>query len=524
MAVDARVVLSSEDDPEVANIADAPDAADVSQTEEKETLDPTEGMNETEEKEIKVTPDPTIAVAGPHPLPKGSQPSRRRRSSMASIVEAVETASNAFMSIKDFVAQTGKVALVATILPLIVCVCLRLSTEDIADTYYGEEREFIPPVWKSTMEGKKGRLFHNVGNITAVPYTLGSSWARVTPPPGALSPWKMWWNWNIATLAYFIYFPRVLMLHKSSIGGKAVAFIVTLAFALVHGSLWQKEYEHQALEGWWSEGVNSNATIPSTVLIAMAFPTIFASSYFFSEGLGSIKKGLKATLIVFVVGILESVAQYILFNTVFWRFFGPSTTDLTKALLRLATPLVSKGVFIEVCARLAPLLSNMLGSELHTVSVALFGTVGCASDLIGRLMQSSSESIAASLILELCGTFAEVYTADVLLQGRTNLDDYILSIKWCLAQCGCVASKADNKVHVQERQLTKRTTFDRAIESQKSAVDKKSHQRTVFCATVMIMNTITEASGLIVGSLFWICCHANPSTAGGGGIDMSQAF
>ena len=128
------------------------------------------------------------------------------------------------------------------------------------------------------------------------------------------------------------------------------------------------------------------------------------------------------------------------------------------------------------------------------------------------------------MILELCGTFAEVYTADVLLQGRTNLDDYILSIKWCLGQCGCVASKADNKVHVQERQITKRTTFDRAIESQKSAAEKKSHQRTVFCATVMIINTITEASGLIVGSLFWICCNANPSTAGGGGIDMSQAF
>ncbi|GMH62375.1 hypothetical protein TrRE_jg9727 [Triparma retinervis] len=40
----------------------------------------------------------------------------------------------------------------------------------------------------------------------------------------------------------------------------------------------------------------------------------------------------------------------------------------------------------------------------------------------------------------------------------------------------------------------------------------------------MIMSTITEASGLIIGSLFWIGCNANPSNAGAGGPQVSQAL
>ena len=131
----------------------------------------------------------------------------------------------------------------------------------------------------------------------------------------------------------------------------------------------------------------------------------------------------------------------------------------------------------------------------------------------------------SSIVLELCGTFAEVYTADVLLQGRTNLDDFIITIRWCLGLCGCASSKTtDNKVHSQQSiekdtKLERRTTFDH-----ETATDKKRHQRMIFCATVMIINTITEASGLVVGSLFWICCNANPSTPGGGGIELSQAM
>ena len=184
----------------------------------------------------------------------------------------------------------------------------------------------------------------------------------------------------------------------------------------------------------------------------------------------------------------------------------------------------------------------------------------------------------SSIVLELCGTFAEVYTADVLLQGRTNLDDFIITIRWCLGLCGCASSKTtDNKVHSQQSiekdtkrkrrttfnhasaaeentkrkrrttfnhasaaakntKLERRTTFNHASAGEEnmkierktsfnheSATDKKDH-RMIFCATVMIINTITEASGLVVGSLFWICCNANPSTPGGGGIELSQAM
>ena len=40
----------------------------------------------------------------------------------------------------------------------------------------------------------------------------------------------------------------------------------------------------------------------------------------------------------------------------------------------------------------------------------------------------------------------------------------------------------------------------------------------------MVINTVTEASGLIIGSLFWVVCKANSSKAGSGSIDVSRAM
>ena len=157
---------------------------------------------------------------------------------------------------------------------------------------------------------------------------------------------------------------------------------------------------------------------------------------------------------------------------------------------------------------------------------------------INSPLPPAAETVADSIILELCGTFAEVYTADVLLQGKTNLDDLVLSIKWCLGFCGCAKNSSLDSVSPQEsvsaqepvpkKLLKTRTTF--AVGAMLSSDDsfdhkeKKKHMRIVFCTTAMIMNTITEASGLIVGSLFWICSNANPSASGGKGLDVSQAI
>lgn len=144
-------------------------------------------------------------------------------------------------------------------------------------------------------------------------------------------------------------------------------------------------------------------------------------------------------------------------------------------------------------------------------------------------------------MLELCGTFAEVYTADVLLQGRTNADDLLLTVRWLRKHLVLFFKR--NKTRVQpdpsqeahrslyrsKRMNPRRTTFaagDVLIESSTKSftTKKKIHQRSVFCATAMIMNTITEASGLVVGSLFWICCKANPSTSDGRSLNLSQAL
>ena len=318
---------------------------------------------------------------------------------MAEIVAATAAAtSNVLSSIGHFVSQTGKLALAGTILPLMMMVCLRLSVDDVADTYYGKDRLLVPPVWKQTIRGENV-IHRNIGNVTAVPYRLGDNWLFAVPPPGSLSPWKLWFNWSNAIFLYYSYFARVLMLHKSSKGGKTAAFIVTLGLTLARGSLWQKEFEYNAEEGKWSPSGLTNVALPVDLMNMMAFPTIFAVSYFFSGGDRDAGKGLKATLVLFAIGTLEAAAIFIIGRRLTKLFFGfgAATSNFTRALIRLGIPLVLKGFFIECCSRWTPFLSRILETEPRVVSVALFAPVGCAADLYARIMQSSGKCWALKI-------------------------------------------------------------------------------------------------------------------------------
>ncbi|GMH65263.1 hypothetical protein TrRE_jg4853 [Triparma retinervis] len=340
----------------------------------------------------------------------------------------------------------------------------------------------------------------------------------------------MWWNWTVAICLYLLYFLRVVLLHEFSVAAKTAGFIVTIGFIIAHGSIWQKEYEYHAVNGHWSE---NNPPVFTNPMIAFAFPLIFATTFLVSEGCQSIKKVMKAASILLIFGLFESAAIFVLQARLFYMFFSSGTGALTRFAIRLFTPLVLKGVFIELCAVFAPFLSNLLETEIYPVSVALFAPIGCAADLVGRLFQSSAENLMDSVVLELSGTLAEIYTADGLLQGKTKLDKLFVAISWCLGQSSPHSPDVD-KVHPQESinsgdelnelKVRRRTTFDHSSDSEESAGDKNKRQKTEFCATVMIMTTITEASGLVVGSLFWICCNANPSSSGGESLDVSQAM
>mmetsp|Transcript_19637 Transcript_19637/g.41038 ORF Transcript_19637/g.41038 Transcript_19637/m.41038 type:complete len:599 (+) Transcript_19637:322-2118(+) len=464
-----------------------------------------------------------------------SSSSHRRRSSIIDVVVAQAVAAQESLSkaIKDYIAETAIIAIVAAILPMLVVLCLRLTINETADKYYGEDRIRVPPILISS-------------NTTVVPFELSSQRWKFSVPVGKLLPWQVWWNWFVAFLLYGMYYVRVVMLPKTTNPGRSAGFLVSVGFMVAHGYLWMKEYEYQAEQGIWSKNVDINVIIPCNIMIAVAFPTIFATVYFVSEGLGgtTMMKGLKVSLTLFLVGILESLCIFVVNSTIIYRFFSPGTSNVLRFFIRLGTPLILKGVFLEVCSVCAPFVSNLLESDLRIVSIALFGPVGCAADLIARLMQSSSLSVKQSIILELGGAFAEVFTADVLLQGHTNLDEFRASVTYVLGKGGCmnVHEESTNKVapdtvakprratNVTERRTTKDPPRIGAMKTSLglapsiSGLERKQYQRTVFCATAMMINTITEASGLIVGSLLWIGCNANPSTMSKGAIDTNKAI
>lgn len=292
---------------------------------------------------------------------------RRRTTQVA--VETFQQTSTIIWSIKDFVAQTGEIALISSIVPLMIIICTRFSVEDIADVFIRDVDE---------------------GNMT-IPYDNGQFLKYNLPPRGDISPWTIWWNWTVPVFIYFVYFARVyILLDGLNNKERLLGFIVTLSLAVTHGYIWHMECVYQSREGKRSDEISQNVRIPGFVLIAMAFPMIFSSCCLFTENDKGTSHG-KAAVILFFMGIFESVVMFVLQKHIFVKFFKPGTSDLTRFLIRLGTPLIMKGIATEYCAFLVPVLTDNLQTEIHQVSVALFGPVGCTSDLIGRLMQSSGE-------------------------------------------------------------------------------------------------------------------------------------
>jgi hypothetical protein len=124
--------------------------------------------------------------------------------------------------------------------------------------------------------------------------------------------------------------------------------------------------------------------------------------------------------------------------------------------------------------------------------------------VLGRIMQGSAPSLGESIFYEICGTLAELMTADQLLRGYTPVMATLEPFKKRGTKGNTVAVDPERI----ERRLSVRPNDGRTAE------EKVDAERTHFCANAMIILTITESAAIVCTSVYWYFENINPSGVG----------
>ena len=210
---------------------------------------------------------------------------------------------------------------------------------------------------------------------------------------------------------------------------------------------------------------------------------------------------LKAYGIFFAALMFETVVIVIYTWVILPYFFLASTSTFTRFLIRMLGQVSIFYLGSELSWRWSKQATEHMGATIKDATVASFGFYASVIPLLGRIMQGSAETVLHSIIYEIAGTLAELTLADVFLKGRTPIDDTVHNLKSILGV------KKSNKVT--------------PVLTRGSLTGVDSWRRS-FCETAMIMLTISEASGLLVSSAFWLLMEANPSEPGSSKIPVAQ--
>ena len=169
---------------------------------------------------------------------------------------------------------------------------------------------------------------------------------------------------------------------------------------------------------------------------------------------------------------------------------------------------------VEISWRWTAYATEHLGADTRNAAVATFGFYACVVPLLGRVMQGSAETIVQSVIYEVAGTIAELFLADSFLKSRTPIADSMRTVKLFFKRGNPSLEKVTpaNNPPIMKRRLTR------------SLLTGLEKWERVFCETCMLMLTITEATGLLTSSFFWLLMKANPNEAGSPAIPDAQTM
>jgi hypothetical protein len=261
----------------------------------------------------------------------------------------------------------------------------------------------------------------------------------------------------------------------------------------------------------------SNYRIP---MLLLTFFSLFVP-YSVCYKLSSRKRAEKhcSSLKLGAVMLLYAVMEFVVFtsyqNYLLETYFRSSTSFVVKVCIRMLGSVVFLTLLIEMAVRISNFLQNECGAELRDTFVVLVPGI-CLITFLARVMQGSTTTVGEMIVLEVAGTIAEFSTADGLLKGMTPFDNIksFFGFK-TVAEKFVSDTKNLNKVTPGDADATE--------EGEKQSPEEQSVQSNirletncqVFCAGVLIMLSIGEATAIVSSSLFFLLLkNINPAEPG----------
>ena len=429
----------------------------------------------------------------------------RRRSSISKEVALIAT--NFTKNLKEFIVESGVYSVCAVFLPLLSILFVRqIGLSVVVEKFYGSGAVHVAPVLSAT-------------NVTVAPFTTGLRKAYYCQSSGTMTilqraPYGAFWIifWASQVLRSWILFKptRTGLLICATLATAVTATIIYLGI---------KEYIYVSEHGEHSSSDSHTREFP--LLVVFFTPLLYTVAYSCSRTRQHEKHTAtwKALVLLFFGLILEPIGTQTMYQIILPAFFRESTSTMSRFLIRSVVCALFTNMGIEVSWQLSRFAAKNMGADMNHAVVSTFAGYGVFFSLLGRIMQGSAETVEESLLFEVAGTLAELAIADALLKSRTPIGDVLQTLNSVFSvrkqQSGRVtpddASSNGDATQVQKR-ITRRSLRGQA-----------SLQRS-FCETCMFMLTISEATSLLVSSLFWLLMDANPNVPGSPKIPVSQTL
>jgi hypothetical protein len=214
-------------------------------------------------------------------------------------------------------------------------------------------------------------------------------------------------------------------------------------------------------------------------------------------------------------------------------FFDSATTEWTRIVIRTVGASCFAILNIEASWRSSRFLITIGVPEQNTH--LMFAVLAGVLPLFSRVMQGSAQSVVQSVIFELTGTLAELFTADTLLRGSTPLNEGVEGVLIVRQQSRRLSGRLSFRESAPDKvapapaapvQVADNDGGGEGGEEDPTEAAKRAYKRhrLAFCSTALILVSLAECSSIFVSSAFWLFSRANPGSPGSRPIPVSQTL
>lgn len=173
---------------------------------------------------------------------------------------------------------------------------------------------------------------------------------------------------------------------------------------------------------------------------------------------------------------------------------------------------------MEVCWLVSKYMHRELNVEKYNTHIT-FAAAAAGLSFMARMMQGSAIDLTESVVYEISGTISELFMADCLLRGETLANDKVKKVG---AMKKKITSFSERSGQIAPDPGSEQSE-DRDISDQ-DRENEESADRQHFCASALVIMSITEGTSIFASSAFWMILNVAPGGPGSSSIPLSQSI